>query len=95
MADTTQHTTLVVVAIFVGGISPGVLATRVDAAWGEGSYWLQPEWNRGKQHPSILDLRRLFWRHRARFSKLLRRLEEIEKVPQATASARKTEQLAA
>ena len=61
---------------------------RLDAAWGEGSYWLRPEWNRRKQHPSILDLRRLFWRHRTRFSKLLRRLEEIEKVPQATTSGR-------
>ncbi len=68
---------------------------RLDAGWGEGSYWLQPEWNRPKQHPSILDLRRLFWRHRTRFSKLLLGLEEIEKVPQATTSARKSAEIAA
>lgn len=68
---------------------------RLDAGWGEGRYWLHPEWNRRKQHPSILDLRRLFWRHRARFSKLLLRLEEIEKVPQATTSAGKTAEIAA
>ena len=41
---------------------------RLDDAWGEGSYWLKPEWNRRKQHPSILDLRRLFRRHGAKFS---------------------------
>ena len=68
---------------------------RLDAAWGEGSYWLRPEWNRRKQHPSILDLRRLLWRHRTRFSKLLLRLEETEKVPQATTSARKPTEVAA
>ena len=68
---------------------------RLDAAWGEGSYWLKPEWNRRKQHPSILDLRRLFWRHRARFSKLLLRLEEIEKVPQVTIHAFQRADLAA
>ena len=43
----------------------GLLQFRLEAAWGEGSYWLKPQWNRRKQHPSILDLRRLFWRHRA------------------------------
>ena len=68
---------------------------RLDAAWGEGSYWLQPEWNPRKHHPSILDLRRLLWRHRTRFSKLLLRLEKIEKVPQATASGRKSAEIAA
>ena len=61
---------------------------RLDATWGEGSYWLKPEWNRRKQHPSILDLRRLFWRYRPRFSKLLMRLEEIEKIPRAAIPAR-------
>ena len=68
---------------------------RIVAAWGEGSYWLKPEWNPRKQHPSILDLRRLFWPHRAKFSKLLLRLEEIEKVPQATTSTRKPGEIAA
>jgi hypothetical protein len=50
---------------------------RLDAAWGKGSYWLKPEWNRRKRHPSILDLRRLFWRHRERIAKLLLALEEL------------------
>ncbi|MGH6628233.1 MAG: IS701 family transposase, partial [Burkholderiales bacterium] len=68
---------------------------RLDAAWGEGSYWLKPQWNPRKQHPSILDLRRLFWRHRARFCKLLLELEEIEKVPQAAISARERTDIAA
>ena len=68
---------------------------RLDVGGGEGRGWLQPEWNPPKQHPSILDLRRLFWRHRARFSKLLLRLEEIEKVPQATTSAGKSAEVAA
>ena len=61
---------------------------RLNATWGEGSYWLKPEWNRRKVHPSILDLRRLFWRYRPRFSKLLLRLEEIEKIPRAAIPAR-------
>ncbi len=61
---------------------------RLDAGWGEGSYWLKPEWNRRKVHPSILDLRRLFWRYRPRLSKLLMRLEEIDKIPRAAIPAR-------
>lgn len=68
---------------------------RLDAGWGDGTYWLKPEWNPRKQRPSILDLRRLFWRHRQRFSKLLRKLEEIEKVPQAMAPSRKLVEVAA
>ena len=61
---------------------------RLDAGWGERSYWLKPEWNQRKRHPSILDLRRLFWRYRSRFSKLLMRLEELEKIPRAAIPAR-------
>jgi len=68
---------------------------RLDAAWGAGSYWQKPECNRRKRHPSILDLRRLFWRHRARFSKLLLRLEEIEKVPATTVPTRNQDKDAA
>ncbi len=68
---------------------------RLDVVCGEGSYWVKPEWNPRKQHPSILDLRRLFWRHRARFSKFLLQLEEIKKVPQATTSGRKSPEIAA
>lgn len=72
-----------------------LMQIRLDAAWGEGSYWLKPGWNRRKQHPSILDLRRLFWRHRTKFSKLLLRLEEIEKVPVAAIRACKRPEIAA
>ena len=56
---------------------------ELDATWGEGTWWHAPPWNHRKCHPSILDLRRLFQRHRARFSQLLRRLEEMQKPPQA------------
>jgi len=55
---------------------------QLDATWGEGAWWHAPEWNRRKRHPSLLDLRRLFRRHRPRFSQLLCRLEEMKKPPQ-------------
>ena len=56
---------------------------RLDREWGQQTWWSSPAWNPRKKHPSILDLRRLFWRYRERFSQLLRRLEEIAKPPQA------------
>jgi len=56
---------------------------RLDALLGETRWWEPPPWNSHKKHPSVLDLRRLFWKHRTRFSQLLRRLEEIQKPPQA------------
>jgi len=55
---------------------------ELDATWGESTWWTVPDWNRHKRHPSILDLRRLFWRHRRRFSQLLHRLEDMRKPPQ-------------
>lgn len=55
---------------------------ELDTTWGASNWWCAPEWNRHKRHPSILDLRRLFWRHRKRFSQLLRRLEDMRKPPQ-------------
>ena len=55
----------------------------LDEVWGEETWWHRPEWNRRKNHPSVLDLRRLFWHHRGRFSKFLIRLEEFAKPPQA------------
>jgi hypothetical protein len=61
-----------------------LMQIRWDATWGEGSYGLKPEWNRRKQHPWILDLRRLFWRHRARFCKLWLELEELRTAPTTT-----------
>jgi len=60
-----------------------LLAARLDETRGPQSWWSIPEWNRRKTHPSILDLRRLFWRHRLRFSQLLLALEELQKPPQA------------
>jgi len=58
-----------------------LLQGRIDAAWGSGSWWAAPEWNRHKSHPSVLDLRRLFWKYRSEVSQCLRQLEEIEKLP--------------
>lgn len=59
-----------------------LLQTRLDQAWGEGHWWLKPEWNRRKCPASILDLRRLFWRPRQEFSKFFVALETLENVPQ-------------
>ena len=41
-----------------------------------------PPWNPDKRHASILDLRRLFWKHRARFSQLVAQLDDLRKPPQ-------------
>ncbi len=60
-----------------------LLQGRLDQAWGTGSWWGKPEWNRRKRHASILDLRRLFWRHRAEFSQCLVALEDLEKIPES------------
>ncbi len=59
-----------------------LMQLQLDETWGPSTWWTAPEWNRRKRHPSILDLRRLFWRHRKRFSQLLRRLEDMRKPPQ-------------
>jgi hypothetical protein len=59
-----------------------LLQLRLDQAWGAHSWWLTPAWNPRKRHGSILDLRRLFWRHRAVLSPLLLGLEEVEKIAQ-------------
>jgi len=56
---------------------------HLDEERGKGTWWSPPEWNRRKRHPSILDLRRLFWHHRERFSQFMVRLEELAKPPQA------------
>jgi DDE superfamily endonuclease len=65
-----------------------LLQARLDQAWGHGSWWLTPEWNRRKCQACILDLRRLFWRHRAEFSRFLIDLEDLEKIPQLLALSR-------
>jgi hypothetical protein len=56
---------------------------RLDKERGEQTWWSPPAWNPKKKHPSILDLRRLFWRHRETFTQLLVRQEELAKPPQA------------
>jgi hypothetical protein len=56
---------------------------HLDAACGAATWWKAPAWNRRKRHPSILDLRRLLWRHRKRFSQVLHGLEDMRKPPQA------------
>jgi hypothetical protein len=53
------------------------LARRCGDAW-----CLPPPWNPGKRHVSILDLRRLFWKHRARFSQVMAALDDLRKPPQ-------------
>jgi hypothetical protein len=65
-----------------------LLQARLNHAWGPGSWWLKPEWNPGKRHASILDLRRLFWRYRADFAQFLVALEELQNLPRPTRQGR-------
>jgi hypothetical protein len=58
-----------------------LLQFRLDAALGA-TWRPAPPWNRRKRHATILDLRRLFWRHRARFSQLLPAWDDLRKPPQ-------------
>lgn len=67
-----------------------LLQFRLDAACGERTWWDKPEWNRHKAHPSILDLRRLFWRYRPRIAQLLRALEELDQSPITPPGKRQT-----
>jgi len=53
------------------------LARRLGDAW-----CLPPPWNPSKRHVSILDLRRLFWNHRPRFSQVMAALDDLRKPPQ-------------
>lgn len=57
-----------------------LLQFELDGAYGERTWWRAPQWNRHKQHPSVLDLRRLLWRYRTEFSHFLRELENLRKV---------------
>src|SRR5262245_9677281 len=63
-----------------------LLQSRLHQAWGTENWWLKPAWNPRKRHGSVLDLHRLFWRHRAGFSQLLVALEDMEPIPEALAS---------
>jgi hypothetical protein len=42
-------------------------------------WYVPPPWNRNKQRASILDLRRLLWRYRNRFSKFMQQTAELRK----------------
>jgi hypothetical protein len=53
------------------------LARRFGEAWCP-----PPPWNLDKRHVSILDLRRLFWKHRSRFSQVMSALDDLRKPPQ-------------
>ena len=56
-----------------------VVQGRLAQAWPAGRWWQRPPWNPRKTRAAILDLRRLFWRHRTAFSQFLGELEELEK----------------
>jgi DDE superfamily endonuclease len=47
-----------------------LLQLRLEAADGDG-WWFHPPWNKRKTRPSILDLERLLWQHRAAIQALL------------------------
>jgi len=66
-----------------------LIQPQLDRAHGEGQWWLKPEWNRGKRHPSLLDLRRLFWRYRNDFSHFLCELENMQKLTPPPAPTQK------
>lgn len=57
-----------------------LLQMELDAELGAKTWWTPPEWNPHKKHPSILDARRLLWKHRQAFSHFLEELEEMPKV---------------
>jgi hypothetical protein len=56
-----------------------LLQWRCEQQGGTGTWWQAPPWNPRKSRVSILDLRRLLWRHRPAFSHFLSELEELEK----------------
>jgi DDE superfamily endonuclease len=58
-----------------------VVQWRLEHSRPSGQWWHKPPWNPRKTRPSLLDLRRLFWRHRHAFSQFLVELEEVEKLP--------------
>jgi DDE superfamily endonuclease len=58
-----------------------LLSRRLDADPGVGRWWSPPDWNRGKAHPSVLDVRRAVWRCRAGFARFLGWLDGQEESP--------------
>jgi hypothetical protein len=47
-----------------------LLQFRLEDAVGD-SWWFHPPWNKRKARPSVLDLERLWWQHRAEIQRLL------------------------
>jgi len=58
-----------------------LMQPRLEVICGN-AWYTPPPWNPGKRHVSILDLRRLFWKHRQRFSQVLAALDDLRKPPQ-------------
>lgn len=61
-----------------------LLQMELDEDLGPQTWWSPPDWNKHKKHPSILDIRRLMWKHREAFSHFLVELEEMQKVDAKT-----------
>jgi hypothetical protein len=47
-----------------------LLQFRLEEAEGD-SWWFHPPWNKRKARPSVLDLGRLWWQHRAEIQRLV------------------------
>jgi hypothetical protein len=62
-AWTRQPIEVTTQALFVCLTLLRMLQFRLEAA-GEDDWWLRPPWNPRKERPSVLDLGRLWWRHR-------------------------------
>ena len=58
-----------------------LLQLRLDDAH-DAPWPCAPPWNPHKSRASILDVRRLFWKHRERISKLVAALDDLRKPPQ-------------
>ena len=50
---------------------------RLEAA-GAVDWWFRPPWNKKKDRPSVLDVERLFRRHRVKIQQLLSESERSE-----------------
>lgn len=61
-----------------------LLEWKLEKCWGE-AWCPAPPWNPHKKRASILDLRRVIWRHRATFLKFLGQMDEVKKTKSAAA----------
>lgn len=67
-----------------------LLARRLDATCGAGGWWSAPEWNRGKQHATLLDVRRAMWASRQAFSDFLREQDDPREIATAAEDSHAT-----